>query len=45
MLHGRDQIAGFQLKSYKTLHVMARESAAFRREINGMAVVQGGLPI
>jgi hypothetical protein len=40
---GRTEIAGFPLKSYKTLQAMARETATFQRKINGMGVVQDEL--
>jgi hypothetical protein len=40
---GRTEIAGFPLKSYKTLQAMARETATFQRKINGMGVVQSEL--
>jgi hypothetical protein len=40
---GRTEIAGFPLKSYKTLQAMAREAATFQRKINGMSVVQSEL--
>jgi hypothetical protein len=43
VLHGRDQIAGFRRKSYKTLRVVARKTTTFQRKINGMRVVQGEL--
>jgi hypothetical protein len=40
---GRAEIAGFRRKSYKTLQAMARKTATFQSELNGMAVVQGEL--
>lgn len=43
VLHGRDQIAGFRRKSYKTMRVVASKTTMFQRKINGMRVVQGEL--
>jgi hypothetical protein len=43
VLHGRDQIAGFRRKSYKTLRAVARKNTMFQRKINGMRIVQGEL--
>jgi len=40
---GGTRIAGFRHKSYKILQVVARKTAMFQREINGMGVVQGEL--
>jgi len=40
---GRTKIAGFRRKSYKTLQTLARKTATFHHNINGMDVVQGEL--
>jgi hypothetical protein len=38
---GETEIAGFRRKSYKTLQTLARKTATFHHNINGMDVVQG----
>ena len=38
---GRAEIAGFRLKSYKTLQTLVRKTATFHHNINGMDVVPG----
>jgi hypothetical protein len=41
---GRTEIAGFPLKSYETLQVVARKTATSQSKINGMGVVQSEPP-